>query len=101
MLRPPGPASRQPAARPPGTHHPLRVIPAAIGRRIQPSGGPVAAVSAQFLAAVAFWWWSLHCLLCGQVPWRRLFLSEPPLGVDRLAGSATVHWLESLATGRC
>jgi len=24
-LRPPGPASRQPAARPPGTHHPPRV----------------------------------------------------------------------------
>jgi hypothetical protein len=31
------------------------VIPAAIDRRIQLSGGPVAAVSAQFLAAVAFW----------------------------------------------
>jgi NAD(P)H-dependent FMN reductase len=23
--------------------------------------------------ALAFWWWSLHCLLAGQVPWRRLF----------------------------
>jgi hypothetical protein len=46
-----------------------------IGRRIQPPGGPVAAISVQFLLAVAFWWWSLHCLLCGQIPWRRLFLA--------------------------
>jgi membrane protein len=44
-----------------------------IGRSVQPLGGFVAAVGAQFLLAVAFWWWSLHCLLCGQVPWRRLF----------------------------
>jgi len=46
-----------------------------IGRRIQPLGGPVAAASAQFLLALAFWWWSLHCLLSGQIPWRRLFLA--------------------------
>ena len=46
-----------------------------IGRRIQPVSGPVAAVSAQFVLAVAFWWWSLHCLLSGQIPWRRLFLA--------------------------
>jgi membrane protein len=44
-----------------------------IGRRIQPLGGHVAAVGAQFLLAVVFWWWSLHCLLLGQIPWRRLF----------------------------
>jgi membrane protein len=44
-----------------------------IGRRIEPLGGYVAAASAQFVLAVAFWWWSLHCLLSGQIPWRRLF----------------------------
>jgi len=44
-----------------------------IGRRIQPLGGHLAAASVQFLLAVAFWWWSLHCLLSGQIPWRRLF----------------------------
>jgi membrane protein len=44
-----------------------------IGRRILPLGGYVAAASAQFVLAVAFWWWSLHCLLSGQIPWRRLF----------------------------
>jgi len=44
-----------------------------IGRRIQPLGGHIAAASAQFLLAVVFWWWSLHCLLSGQIPWRRLF----------------------------
>jgi len=44
-----------------------------IGRRIQPLGGLIAACGAQFLLAVAFWWWSLHCLLSGQIPWRRLF----------------------------
>jgi hypothetical protein len=46
-----------------------------IGRRIQPLSGPIAAATAQFLLAVAFWWWSLHCLLSGQIPWRRLFLA--------------------------
>jgi hypothetical protein len=45
-----------------------------IGRRIQPVSGDIVAVGAQFLLAVAFWWWSLHCLLCRQIPWRRLFL---------------------------
>jgi membrane protein len=44
-----------------------------IGRRVQPFGGLIAAVSAQFLLAVVFWWWSLHCLLSGQIRWRRLF----------------------------
>jgi membrane protein len=44
-----------------------------IGRRIEPLSGPIAAAGVQFLLAVAFWWWSLHCLLSGQIPWRRLF----------------------------
>ena len=44
-----------------------------IGRRIEPAGGLIAAVSAQFLLAVVFWWWSLHCLLSGQIRWRQLF----------------------------
>ena len=44
-----------------------------IGRRIQPAGGHVVAASAQFLLAIVFWWWSLHCLLSGQIRWRRLF----------------------------
>jgi len=44
-----------------------------IGRRFQPLGGLIAAAGAQFLLAVVFWWWSPHCLLSGQVPWRRLF----------------------------
>ncbi len=48
-------------------------LQAVIGRRIQPHGGDVAAASAQFLLALVFWWWSLHALLAGQVPWRRLF----------------------------
>jgi len=46
-----------------------------IGRRIEPLSGPIAAASAQFLLAAAFWWWSPHCLLSGQIPWRRLFLA--------------------------
>ena len=44
-----------------------------ISRRIQPSGGHVAAAGAQFVLAVVFWWWSLHCLLSGKVAWRQLF----------------------------
>jgi membrane protein len=44
-----------------------------IGRRIEPLGRLIAAASAQFLLAVVFWWWSLHCLLSGHIPWRRLF----------------------------
>ena len=43
-----------------------------IGRRVEPATGHIAASAAQFLLAVAFWWWSLHCLLAGQIPWRRL-----------------------------
>jgi len=46
-----------------------------IGRRVEPAGGHVAAATAQFLLAVAFWWWSPHCMLSGQIPWRRLFLA--------------------------
>ncbi len=46
-----------------------------IGRRLQPLSGHVVASAAQFLLAVAFWWWSLHCLLAGQISWRRLFLA--------------------------
>lgn len=44
-----------------------------IVRRIQSHGGHIATASAQFLLAVAFWWWSPHCLLARQIPWRRLF----------------------------
>jgi len=46
---------------------------AVIGRRIQPHGGEAAAAGAQFLLSLVFWWWSLHALLSGQIPWRRLF----------------------------
>ena len=48
-------------------------LQAVIGRRIQPSGGDIAAASAQFLLSLVFWWWSVHALLSGQIPWRRLF----------------------------
>jgi membrane protein len=44
-----------------------------IGRRLQPHIGHIMASGTQFLLAVAFWWWTLHCLLAGQVTWRRLF----------------------------
>ena len=44
-----------------------------IGRRLQPHIGHIMASGAQFLLAVAFWWWTLHCLLAGQITWRRLF----------------------------
>jgi hypothetical protein len=46
-----------------------------IGRRAGPAGGHVTAVGAQFLLAAGFLWWSPHCLLSGQIPWRRLFLT--------------------------
>jgi membrane protein len=44
-----------------------------IGRGIEHPAGHIAAAGARFLLAVAFWWWSPHCLLSGQIPWRRLF----------------------------
>jgi membrane protein len=31
------------------------------------------AAAAQFRLAAAFWWWTLHSLLAGQITWRRLF----------------------------
>jgi membrane protein len=46
-----------------------------IGRRLQPHIGHIMASGAQFLLAITFWWWSLHCLLVGQITWRRLFPS--------------------------
>jgi membrane protein len=46
-----------------------------IARGVEPAGGHVVAATAQFLLAGAFWWWSPHCLLSGQIPWRRLFLA--------------------------
>ena len=44
-----------------------------IGRRVGPLGGEVATAAGQFFLALIFWWWSLHCLLAGEVGWRRLF----------------------------
>lgn len=44
-----------------------------IGRRFEPIGGGVTIAISQFLLSIAFWWWSVHCLLAGQVGWRRLF----------------------------
>ena len=43
-----------------------------IGTRFA-GGGAVIVGTAQFISAVGFWWWSVHCLLAGEVPWRRLF----------------------------
>jgi membrane protein len=50
-------------------------VQALVADRIQPMGGHIAAAGAQFLLFAAFWWWSPHCLLAGQVPWRRLFIA--------------------------
>lgn len=44
-----------------------------IGRRLQPHIGHIMASGAQLLLSVAFWWWTLHCLLAGRITWRRLF----------------------------
>jgi len=44
-------------------------------RTIRAPGGQLGAAGAQFVLALAFWWWSLHCLLAGQIPWRRLFVA--------------------------
>jgi membrane protein len=44
-----------------------------IGRRFEPLGGQASAEVVQFLLALVFWWWSLHCLLVGRVPWPELF----------------------------
>jgi membrane protein len=41
-----------------------------IGRRFEPVGGGLATRILEFVLAVLFWWWSLHCLLLGQIGWR-------------------------------
>jgi hypothetical protein len=38
-----------------------------MGRRIESAAGHIAAVSAQFLLAAGFLWWSPYCLLSGQI----------------------------------
>lgn len=43
-----------------------------IGRQLRPAGGIVLTGFLQFVLAVLFWWWSLHCLLASHLPWRRL-----------------------------
>ena len=37
---------------------------------------PVSAAArmAQLALAVVFWWWTLHCLLAGNLQWRRVFI---------------------------
>jgi len=44
-----------------------------IGRRFEPIGGGITIAISQFVLSIAFWWWSVHCLLAGQASWRRLF----------------------------
>jgi membrane protein len=44
-----------------------------VGRRLQPHIGHITASGAQLLLSVAFWWWTLHCLLAARITWRRLF----------------------------
>jgi membrane protein len=44
-----------------------------IGRRFEPLGGQAFAEVIQFLLALVFWWWSVHCLLVGRVAWPKLF----------------------------
>jgi membrane protein len=41
-----------------------------IGRRFEPLGGGLATRFLEFLLAVLFWWWSVHCLLGGRTGWR-------------------------------
>jgi membrane protein len=49
------------------------VLQVVMGRRIESAAGHIAALSAQFLLAAGFLWWSPYCLLSGQIPWRRVF----------------------------
>jgi membrane protein len=43
-----------------------------IGRRVEPAAGSFLSGVLQFAVAGVFWWWTLHCLLNGQVGWKRL-----------------------------
>jgi hypothetical protein len=49
-----------------------------IGRRVEQFDGRIPAESIQFLLAIVFWWWSLHCLLTGRVPWPKRFRAGWP-----------------------
>ncbi|HEX5291086.1 MAG TPA: hypothetical protein VFX25_19675 [Streptosporangiaceae bacterium] len=49
------------------------VLQVVMGRRIESAAGHIAALTAQFLLAAGFLWWSPYCLLSGQIPWRRVF----------------------------
>lgn len=66
-----------------------------IGRRIEPLSGPITAAGAQFLLAAGFWWWSPHCLLSGQIPWRRLFLAGLATAVCYTGLGFFIAWFAS------
>jgi NAD(P)H-dependent FMN reductase len=68
-----------------------------IVRRIQPPGGHLGADAAQFLVALAFWWWSLHCLLAGQVSWRRLFAAGLATAVCCAGLAAYIAYVASIS----
>jgi uncharacterized protein YbjT (DUF2867 family) len=68
-----------------------------IGRAIEPLSGHIAAAGAQLPLATAFWWWSPHCLLSGQIPWRRLFLAGLATAVCYAGLSVYMAYVASLA----
>lgn len=70
-------------------------LQAVIGRRIHPHGGDIAAAGAQFFLVLAFWWWSMHALLAGQLPWRRLFPAALATAACYTGLTAYIAWVMS------
>jgi membrane protein len=48
------------------------VIEGIISNPVRSAGGPVAEGLVTYAGTAAFFWWTMHFLLAGRVPWRRL-----------------------------
>ena len=51
----------------------LLVADGAINGRARPATGPALPDLASLVVSIAFFWWTMHFLLAGRVPWRRLW----------------------------
>jgi hypothetical protein len=53
------------------------IVEGMISKPVDTTTGPVAEVVVRFLAAMLFFWWTMHFLLAGRASWRVLIRPRP------------------------